>query len=51
MDSRQGKYPHPLNLHKVRDLGIEIIDMNLVTPRSAPYLDDDLLIEALLSLT
>ena len=51
MDSRQGKYPHPLNLRKVRDLGIEIIDMNLVTPRSAPYLDDDLLIETLLSLT
>ncbi len=37
-------------LRDVEALGVEVVDVPLVTPASAPYLDDELLAQALLSL-
>ena len=37
-------------LHRFEDLGIRVVDRELVTHRSRPLLDEDLLIEALMSL-
>lgn len=51
LDSKGGNYPAPLHLRRIQDLGIQILDVPLVTEKSHPYLDPDLLLEALLSLT
>ena len=51
MDSRNGNYASKLSQSYLRDLGIELIDVNLVSKQSAPYYDNDLLVSALLSLT
>jgi CofD-related protein of GAK system len=40
----------PTMLQRVRRLGVEVVDVPLVSPVSRPYLDDALLAEALLSL-
>lgn len=50
VDSRNGDYGGPIDVHKIRRSGVEVIDTRLVTPRSAPYLDSDLVLANLLSL-
>ena len=51
VDSSKGNYPGGLSAGFLRDLGIELIDVKLVSQHSAPYYDNDLLVSALLSLT
>ncbi|MET0015429.1 MAG: GAK system CofD-like protein [Sedimenticola sp.] len=51
MDSRSGSYPKGLSSKLLQKLGIELIDVKLVSKQSAPYYDNDLLVSALLSLT
>ena len=51
IDSKRGDYPQPLPGRALRKLGIEVIDTRLVSKRSAPYYDSELLVCALLSLT
>ncbi len=50
MDSKRGGYAKPLELNKIKRFGIEILDVDLITEQSAPYLDDDRVLEHLLSL-
>lgn len=51
VDSSNGHYPEGLSAELLRNLGIEPIDVKLVSKQSAPYYDNDLLVSALLSLT
>jgi len=51
LDSNNGDYPSPFPLSKIEQLGITVIDTRLVTKRSAPHYDPELLVHALLSLT
>ena len=51
MDSDNGQYPEGFSRKYLNDLGIELIDVKLVSKQSAPYYDNDLLVSALLSLT
>jgi CofD-related protein of GAK system len=51
MDSRNGEYPWVVSEALLRSLGIELIDIKLVSKQSAPYYDEQLLVSALLSLT
>jgi len=51
IDSRRGNYLPCKSMRSVRKLGIEVIDTRLVSKRSAPYYDAELLVAALLSLT
>jgi len=51
LDTQNGHYPYSLNLEEIKNLGIGIIDTNLITKSSAPYINSDLLIRVLLSLT
>ena len=51
VDSSNGSYPEGLSSGLLRDLGVELIDVKLVSKQSAPYYDNDLLVSALLSLT
>jgi CofD-related protein of GAK system len=51
LDSNNGDYPSPVPLSKMGKLGITVIDTRLVTKRSAPHYDPELLVQALLSLT
>ncbi len=51
IDSKNGAYPRPLDLHRLRRLGVEVIDAEFITPASKPHVDERLLIELLLSLT
>jgi CofD-related protein of GAK system len=50
LDSKMGRY-RGRSLHKrLRALGVEVIDIPLLTPETAPYIDSNLLIPILLSL-
>lgn len=51
LDRRNASYPGDLDHDLLQSLGVEVIDTPLVSPRSAPYYDEDLLVSALLSLT
>ncbi|MEJ1297216.1 MAG: GAK system CofD-like protein [Candidatus Sedimenticola sp. (ex Thyasira tokunagai)] len=51
IDSKRGRGFSPAALKQAGDLGIQIIDTPLISKRSAPYYDDELLVSALLSLT
>ncbi len=51
LDSKNGRYPGSLSAEFLRDLGVDLIDVRLVSKRSAPYYDNELLVSALLSLT
>lgn len=51
IDSEHGQYNRPMHLKKLRDLGIEILDLPLITPESSPYYDESRIIHVLLSLT
>lgn len=50
VDSENGLYPAELSTGLLKKLGIEMIDVKLISKQSAPYYDNDLLISALLSL-
>ena len=50
VDAARGRYAGLDGLDEVRELGVEILDLELVTPRSAPLLDEERLVAALLSL-
>ena len=51
MDSQRGDYGSKLDKALLRKSGIDLIDIRLITDRSAPYYDPDLVVAALLSLT
>ncbi len=51
IDSRRGRYASPISLGLMRELQIQVIDTKLVSKKSAPYYDSELLVAALLSLT
>lgn len=51
VDSKRGKYPSSLSAPVMQELGIRVIDTRLVSRKSAPYYDAELLVSALLSLT
>ncbi len=50
LDSSKGGYPGPLELERIRRMGVDILDASLVTDDSAPRLDEIAVIEHLLSL-
>ena len=50
VDTRRGRYPFPIATGFLKELGIELIDLPLVTKKSAPYYDDTRVLQALLSL-
>ncbi len=50
IDSKRGNYPKPLELDKIARYGVEVIDVEMITEDSKPYLDPKLLAEHLLSL-
>jgi CofD-related protein of GAK system len=50
LDTANGAYPEPMELEKFSSLGIQVIDARLVSKKSAPLLDESLLIRHLLSL-
>ncbi len=51
IDSKNGDYSSALSQDYLDDLGIRLIDTTLITEKSAPYYDPELLVGALLSLT
>jgi CofD-related protein of GAK system len=51
LDSRNGNYPSKLSAEVLKSLGVTLIDTRLVSKRSAPYYDNELLVSALMSLT
>jgi len=51
IDTRNARYPYPIDHDRIRDLGVEIIDTKLVTHGTFPYIDSACLIDVLLSLT
>ncbi len=50
IDSKRGGYPKPLDLNKIKRFGVEVLDLDLITDQSAPYLDEELVLDHLLSL-
>ncbi|GGO76727.1 hypothetical protein GCM10011348_04620 [Marinobacterium nitratireducens] len=50
VDSRHGRYPGGIPAQLLSSLGIELIDLRLIDPRSGPHYDNERLVEALLSL-
>lgn len=50
IDTRNGVYNGRLDIQKLEQLGIAVIDQPLVSPTSAPYIDESLLNPVLLSL-
>lgn len=50
LDSAGGHYPGTVSASRFGELGIRVVDAPLVTRRSAPLLDEDLLIGTLMSL-
>lgn len=50
LDGKQGQYPGELDRELPRSLGIQVIDLPLVSQQSEPYYDNQLLVPALLSL-
>jgi CofD-related protein of GAK system len=51
LDSKNGSYSSSLSAKLMRSLNIQVIETRLISKRSAPYYDKDLLVSALLSLT
>ena len=51
LDMKQGKYPADLTSDMLNSLGIEVINTRLISKKSEPYYDNELLVSALLSLT
>lgn len=50
LDSRNGAYVSSCSAKLAEELGVQVIDTRLVTRKSAPYYDPDLLVAALMSL-
>ena len=50
VDSVRGRYPFALNLERIEEMGINIIDTQLITQDSFPYIDPACLNNILLSL-
>jgi CofD-related protein of GAK system len=50
VDSARGQYPGGLDLHRIRRLGVRVLDVRLVTARSHPLIDTRRLVEVLVSL-
>jgi len=50
VDSKHGDYVGGLDMARIRKLGVEVIDVSLVTPESRGALDARHLVQALLSL-
>ena len=50
LDRENGNYSSSISTGQMRELGIEVIDVELVSKKSAPYYDNELLSQALLSL-
>jgi CofD-related protein of GAK system len=50
IDRENGAYPGKINEKKIKQMGIQLIDYPLVTPRSSPLVDEQQLVELLLSL-
>jgi hypothetical protein len=50
IDSKNGNYNSSISQEYLDTLGIRLIDTTLVTEKSAPYYDPELLVGALLSL-
>jgi hypothetical protein len=50
MDSRHGQYLGGLTANMLKGLGVELISTRLISKHSAPYYDNELLADALLSL-
>ena len=51
IDSRYESYPYPLALDRIRAMGVSILEANLVSPESRPYIDPQYLCHILLSFT
>lgn len=51
MDGKNGHYPGEFALRSLQETGIQLIDTKLISRKSAPYYDSELLAAALLSLT
>jgi CofD-related protein of GAK system len=50
VDTAGGAYPGGLDLAAIRSLGVQVVDLPLVSEASQPYVDEERLAEALLSL-
>ncbi len=50
VDSSRGHYSGLEDLAAITDLGIDVVDLELVTDRSAPLIDEERLVAALLSM-
>ncbi len=50
IDSKRGGYARPLDVNKIKRFGIEVLDVELVTEKSAPFLDPERVLQYLLSL-
>ncbi len=50
IDTDRSRYPYEINPDLLTSLGVELLELPLVTPQSAPYYDDDRLAQVLLSL-
>jgi CofD-related protein of GAK system len=50
IDSKSGFYPGGVDRRKLHKLGVEILDLPLISPRSSPLIDPKLLVPILLSL-
>jgi len=51
IDSKNGSYQGSIDKENLKKMGIEVIDCRLVSERSAPLIDEELLLPVLLSLT
>jgi CofD-related protein of GAK system len=51
IDSENGQYPADCDVQRLEEMGLGVIDVQLVSQLSAPYIDPRLLTAALLSLT
>lgn len=51
IDAERGRYAGLDQLEDLHQLGVEVLDLELVTPRAAPLLDEERLVDALISLT
>jgi CofD-related protein of GAK system len=50
VDSRRGEYPNGLDVEAIGRLGVRVLDVPLVTVRSAPLIDPRRIVEVLVSL-
>jgi CofD-related protein of GAK system len=51
IDKKKGKYRGKSTINRIKQWGVEVIHCPLVSPKSSPHIDADLLVPVLLSLT